>query len=147
LDWNKQQERIEDAQQMFLNPDLSITKNTYKSAKQQFKTEFDMIVLCPFCLSSYELGKFPLRKGLRVCPKCGLSLKTSTLTEITNLDRFVKFVFDYRFNGFWDKICTDIPLINKDSRFNEWNKRIYCLGLSQEFWEKYKTLKGDNYEI
>ena len=143
MDFKKQQQIIEDAEQYFLNPDLSLTKNKHKFIKKQPKAEFDIIVLCPFCLNIHQLGEYPLRKGLRVCPSCTLQLKVSTLTEINDLDRFVKFVFDYRFNGFWNKICFDIEQINRNIRFNEWNKRLYNLGLSKSFWEKYKALKGD----
>jgi len=143
MDWKKQQQIIEDSKQYLLNPNLSITKNNLKSAKQQFKAEFDMMVLCPFCLNIHQLGEYPLRKGLRVCPNCTTQLKISTLTEINDLDRFVKFVFDYRFNGFWDKICLDVRQIDRNSRFKEWNMRLYKLGLNKNFWEKYKALKGD----
>ena len=143
MDWKKQQQIKEDINQYVLNPDLSITKNTSKLAKKQFKADFDMMVLCPFCLNIHQLGEYSLWKGLRFCPSCTIQLKISTLTEINDLDRFVKFVYDYHFNGFWDKICLDVLRIDKDSRFKEWNTRLYRLGLSKSFWEKYKTLKGD----
>lgn len=143
VSWKEQQKIIEDAQQCLLNPDLSIKKNDKPYAKNQAKAEFDTIVMCPFCLKSYQLGFFPIKKGLRVCPNCNAQLRATTLTEITNLDKFVEFVFNYRFNGFWSKICLEIKPITKDTRFNEWYKRLRDLGLSFEFWEKYKLLKGD----
>lgn len=146
VSWKEQQKIIEDVQQCFLNPDLSITKNNRKYARKESNIKFDDVVLCPFCLMSYELSKFALRKGLRVCPNCTSQLKLSTLSEITDLDKFVKFVFGYRFNGFWNKICLDVLQKSHDSRFNEWNNRLYRLGLSREFWDKYKNLKGDNVE-
>jgi len=143
LDWKEQQKIIEDVQQTFLNPDLSITKNNFKFAKEQNNIKYDTIVLCPFCLTSYELNRFNNKKGLRICPNCDSKLKLSTLSEINDLDKFVNFVFNYRLSGFWDKICLDILQQNRDSRFNEWNKRLHDLGLSYAFWEKYKNLKGD----
>jgi len=146
VSWKEQQKRIEDAQQMLLNPDLSIIKNNFKSAQNQSNVKFDTVCLCPFCLMSYELSRFALRKGLRVCPNCGSQLKSSTLSEINNLDKFVDFVFGYRFSGFWNKICLDVLAKTTETRFNEWNKRLHSLGLSYVFWERYKALKGDNYE-
>lgn len=143
VSWKEQQKIIEDLQQCFLKPDLTITKNNYRFAKKQPKVEFDKVVLCPFCLMSYVLDKFVLRKGLRVCPNCGCQLKFSTLSEINDLDRFVKFVFNYRFSGFWSKICLDVKPITDNTRFNTWNNRLYSLGLSRDFWDKYKLLKGD----
>lgn len=143
LDWKKQQKLIEDAQQFFLNPDLTITKNNHIYTIKQSDITFETVVLCPFCLMSYELGKFSLRKGLRVCPNCGSNLKLTTLSEITDMDKFVKFVFGYRFNGFWNKICLDVPQKTVNTRFNTWNSRLYSLGLSREFWDKYKNMKGD----
>lgn len=143
VSWKEQQKVIYDAKQYFLNPDLSITKNSFKFAKKEPEIKYDDIVLCPFCLNSHQLARFKLKKGLRVCPDCGSQLKLSTLSDITDLDKFVSFVFGYRFNDFWGKICLDFPAKNKDSRFNEWNRRLWQLGLSKEFWEKYKLLKGD----
>lgn len=141
LDWKKQQEIIADIEQCFLNSDLSITKNNFKFAKKEFDKKFDDIVLCSFCLSYYTLDKFPIRKGLRVCPNCSTQLKASTLCDIDNLEKFVKFVFDYRYNGFWSKICLDIP--KKELRFNEWNNRLFKLGISKFFWDNYKRMKGE----
>lgn len=142
VSWKAQQKAIEDIQQCLLNPDLSITKNKFSFAKKESNIKFDDIVLCPFCLMSYELDKFKVKKGLRVCSNCSSQLKLSTLSEINDLDKFVNFVFGYRFNGFWNKICLDIPQKTPNTRFFEWNNRLYRLGLSREFWDKYKNLKG-----
>lgn len=133
----------EDIEQYVLNPDLTISKNKSLIAEKQPNMNYNDMVLCPFCLKSFELGTFFIRKGLRVCPNCGSQLKLSTLTELDNLDKFVSFVFNYRLNNFWSKICPDVKPVNSDTRFKEWNKRLSDLGISQEFWDKYKLLKGD----
>lgn len=143
LDWKTQQKMREDAKQFILNPDLSITENKSLSIIEKGDKKFNDVVLCPFCLNSNELGNFYFRKGFRVCPNCSANLKLSTLSEITNLDKFVKFVFNYRFNGFWSKICLDVKPITSETRFKTWNNRLYLLGLSFDFWEKYKNLRGD----
>lgn len=146
VSWKEQQKIIEDSKQYILHPDLTITKNPYKSIVEKIDINYEKIVLCPFCLKSYELWKFPLRKGLRICPSCGTALKLSTLANITSLSRFVKFIFDYRFNGFWSKICLDVKPTTPNARFNEWNNRLYKLGINTEFWELYKAMRGDTGE-
>lgn len=144
VDWKEHQKLIEDAQQYKLNPDLTITKNNYKYAKSQPHIDFDALVLCPFCLKSYRFDIFRVDKGLRICPNCNTKLKLSTLSKINNIDEFVKFVFNYRLNGFWSKICLEVKPVTSNTRFNEWNKRLHELRLSKYFWDEYKRLKGDN---
>lgn len=134
---------IRDVQQYKLNPDLSITKNPFRYAKKQNSLKYYETALCPFCLKSYELSKFFLHKGLRICPNCGSKMKLSTLADITDFNRFVEFIFNYRFNGFWSKICLEVKPITSNTRFNEWNKRLYDLGLNKAFWDRYKELKGE----
>lgn len=146
VSWKIQQEAIEDIKQTFLNPDLSISKNKHITARKQNDIKYDDIVLCPFCLMSYELEKFAVRKGLRVCPCCGAKLKLSTLAEINDLHRFVEFVFNYRLNGFWNKVCLDIEQKTPNTRFNMWNTRLKYLGLNYDFWEQYKAMHGDSPE-
>lgn len=145
MKYSEIEKRQYDAQQYILLPDLSIKKNPLKYAKKIQDSDFNTIALCPFCLTSNELGKYRLEKGFHVCPKCSSRMILKTLLELNNLEKFVEFVFNYRFSGFWDKICLDIEQITKDTRFNEWNSRLYSLGLSFDFWERYKALKGDNY--
>lgn len=143
VSWKDQQKVFFDKQQMMFNNDSTVKMNDFKFAEKEPNIKYHNIVLCPFCLKSNELGKFALKKGLRVCPNCGLSLKLSTLSELDDLDKFVRFVFNYRLNGFWDKICLEVLKKDRDSRFNEWNKRLWQLGLSRGFWDKYRALRGD----
>jgi hypothetical protein len=49
-----------------------------------------------------------------------------------NPKQFAKWVFEYRLSGFFSKI-----------NFKEWNQKLWELGVSQEFWEEYKLLRGD----
>lgn len=145
IEWKKQDEIIRDIQQTFLNPDLSISKNTYSFAKKSKSSfNYNYIALCPFCLSSNAIGDYSLRKGFRVCPICGSNMKLSTLTEIQDLKEFVDFVFNYRYSGFWSKICLDVPQTTPNIRFETWNRRLYELGISKEFWEIYRNLRGDS---
>jgi len=143
VSWKKQQEALYDKEQCKLNPDLTISRNDFKFAKKQSKGKFDDIVLCPFCLNPNRLDRFIVKKGLRVCPNCEVNMKTSTLTELDSLDKFTLFIFNYRLNGFWNKVCLDIKQKVRDARFNEWNKRLEELGLNTYFWKRYKDMRGD----
>lgn len=98
--------------------------------------------MCPFCLTTMELFKFRFEKGLRVCPVCTNQLRLDTLIKIQSIEEFVKFVFNYRFSGFWNKINYQIK--DRDKAFDWFNIRLHDLGLSHDFWEKYKQLRGDS---
>ena len=137
MKYSEIEKRQYDAQQMILNSDLSISQNKRKFAKKQYDTNFEEIVMCPFCLESNELGKYRFTHGFRICPYCMAKLKTTTLTEIKDIEKFVKFMFEYRFMGGWDKTYPD---------FETWNKKLYSLGLSHDFWLIYHRLKGDSKE-
>ena len=49
MDYKEIEKRQYDANQMVLNPDLSISQNKLKCAKKQYDTNFEEIVMCPFC--------------------------------------------------------------------------------------------------
>lgn len=141
MDYKEIEKAERDISQCVLNPDLSISNNPHKYAKKQSNANFATKALCPFCLNCGILAEFRLHKGLRVCPYCGTQLKLETLTELNDIEKFTKFVFNYRFSGFFNKLCGDYK---GDDKFNEWNRRLYILGLSKSFWEKYHLLKGDS---
>lgn len=134
MDYKKIEKCQYDAQQYILNTDGSIFRNPIKCAKITLKAEYDTIIMCPFCLSTLKLAEFRFSEGLRVCSHCNNKMRLETLLKINSIEEFAKFVFNYRFNGFWQKI--------KPS-FKQWNKNLYLLGLSKEFWEHYHRLKGD----
>jgi hypothetical protein len=137
----KDREKAEcDIKQCILNPDGSVSKNPRKYAKQIIEKDFTLVVMCPFCLNTTELWRFNFIRGLRRCPNCLNQMRLETLIKIKSLTEFVKFVFNYRLEGFWNKVYPS---------FDEWNKKLYGLHLNREFWEEYKKLKGDsnkNYE-
>lgn len=140
MDYKQVEKAKYDAQQYTLNPDLSIIINQRKYAKKEMEKDFTKIVMCPFCLNTTELWRFKFNGGLRICQNCLNRMRLETLIKISSIEEFAKFVFNYRFSGFWDKIYPD---------FKAWNKKLFELGLSLEFWEEYKKLKGDpdkNYE-
>jgi hypothetical protein len=95
------------------------------------------IWICPFCLE--ESNKFSIEShGLIKCPNCKVEMKIKTLLfvkECSNID-YARWVFEYRLSGFFSKI-----------NFEKWNKKMKDLGISYEFWNEYKKLRGDNLEV
>ena len=69
------------------------------------------------------------------CPNCSnfTRLKTLLFVKDCTNQEYAKWVFDYRLSGFFKKI-----------NFELWTKKMHKLGMSYEFWEKYKELKGEN---
>jgi hypothetical protein len=89
--------------------------------------------ICPFCLETSN--KFTVEShGLVKCNNCSVEMKVKTLLfvkECSNQD-YARWVFEYRLSGFFKKI-----------NFEKWNKKMKELGISYEFWEEYKKLRGD----
>lgn len=94
--------------------------------------------ICPFCLETSN--KYMIKnKGLLSCPNCLIDMKLKTLLFIQNCtnEEYAKWVFDYRLSGFFTKLKSG------NNSFEKWNKKMKELGISYEFWEEYKKLKGD----
>jgi len=110
--------------------------NKAKYAKDFYEFDFNKKYLCPFCLELNEGYKFNSNHGYFRCPNCKNQMMLKTLNNILSMSNteFAKWVFDYRLNGFWDKIPD----------FEKWNNNLYILGISREFWEEYKKLRGDS---
>jgi hypothetical protein len=90
--------------------------------------------ICPFCLETSN--KFIIEnKGLIKCPNCSNLMKLKTLLFVKDCsnEEYAKWVFNYRLSGFFKKI-----------NFEKWISKMKELGMSYEFWEEYKKLKGDN---
>jgi DNA-directed RNA polymerase subunit RPC12/RpoP len=89
--------------------------------------------ICPFCLNNSN--KFIIEnKGLIKCPNCSNFMRMKTLVfvkDCTNQE-YAKWVYEYRLSGFFKKI-----------NFEQWAKKLKDLGISYEFWEEYKKLKGE----
>ena len=90
--------------------------------------------ICPFCLETSN--KFIIEnKGLIKCPNCSNLMKMKTLLFVKDCSNedYAKWVFNYRLSGFFKKI-----------NFEKWTAKMHELGMSHEFWEEYKKLKGEN---
>ena len=128
-----------------------ILPNPHKYAKLFFKDKVkNKSLICPFCLNIQQLEDFTYSKGFYLC-RCGNNLTEKTLSymfdifnvETVKTDLFAQWVYNYRLNGFFSKICLDTEELTKDLRFNEWCSRLHNLGISYDFWENYKRLKGE----
>ena len=119
-----------------LTPEKRITP-----PKMQTKIEWlNPTYLCPFCLhegpmSDYEFktpkGKISKRKR---CPECNNTMLERSLTQEMTVKEYALFVFFYSLSGFWKKV-----------KFGQFCERLRKLGISYEFWQEYKKLKGKGY--
>lgn len=117
-------------------------ENDFIFAQDKKILKFNDLVTCPFCLYFDMLFKFKkVKYGLYKCPFCETEMRSTSLILDMDIEKFAKWVFDYRQQGFFQKLYPN---------FKEWNKRLWELGIAKEFWEKYKSLKGvtdsDEYE-
>jgi transcription elongation factor Elf1 len=128
-----------DKQQTVLAPQ-GIEMNPREHAKMFSNPEYDKKVLCPFCLALAPMHKFLIKakrgfnKGTGKCPECAQGMRLQTLMELLkwNAEQYAEWIFEYVSSGYWSK-CT----------FDIWKKRLSSLGMSQRFWDRYHTLKGD----
>jgi transposase-like protein len=127
--WNSETDK---QQTKFVNGQIETNKSRVMIEKS--KIDFSVKVLCPFCLNVNTLDKFKKDRAWYKCPKCNSLLIAKTCVSIIKMNpkQFAKWVFEYRLSGFFSKI-----------KFKEWTQKLYELGVSQEFWEEYKLLRGD----
>jgi hypothetical protein len=142
--WRRQEHVKKDLQQTVFQSEASdvlIKGNPHKFATvtekgiDPFKS-----TTCPFCLSYSKLRLFLIStskgfdRGRGKCPVCGQGMKLQTLVKMEKWtpQEYAKFVFDYRSQGFWQKI-----------KFETWSKHLKMMNWTQPFWDEYKRLKDD----
>ena len=126
-----------DKRQLILDPrteTVAVERTKEVKVHIEYKTT---IYYCPFCLHYGRHEEFETKtakgkpsKKIR-CPECQNGMLNMTLTEKMDAEKYAEWVFMYRSSGFWQK-CP----------FKKWKDRLYKLGMSKKFWEKYKLLKG-----
>jgi hypothetical protein len=135
-----------DKEQIILSENGFIpNQRNYAVVSPQMKA--DMFLICPFCLTIHQLHKFILKaenKFMAKCPECKQQVQFKTLLNMINWSgsEFADFVFPYAKQGFFHKVYPD---------FKEWSKRLSELtqtneengNFAQDFWDRYKELKGD----
>lgn len=129
----KEQEKLRYCKQQTHLTQNGIEPNTFKYSIITENIDFNTKVVCPFCLTENFLYSFPKNFGLRICTICGNKVVLRTLTKKMTTEEFAKWVYDYRLNGFWQKVYPN---------FKEWNRKLKELGLSYDFWEYYNKFKG-----
>jgi transcription elongation factor Elf1 len=98
-------------------------------------------VTCPFCLGLSEFrlflvsGKKGISLGTAKCPLCGLTFRMKSLVCMAKwtAKEYADWVFEYSHAGFWTKV-----------KFDTWKKRLYLMRWTEEFWERYHELKGED---
>jgi hypothetical protein len=85
-------------------------------------------------LSNFENYRY-VDKALVECPNCKNKMRGNTLYFISQMSvpEFAQWVYNYRLNGFFDKID-----------FDQWNKQLKLNGIVTEFWDSYRKYKGEN---
>ena len=133
-----------DKQQMvFTGKGLEIEENDFCFAKKMIKYK-ESFVFCPFCLNREMIDKFLVstKKGLSrrlgKCPECQNGLLLETLIRMLEFTpkEYAEFVYNYPRAEFWKK-C----------KFELWKKRLTSLNMQYDFWDRYKQLKEENYQI
>lgn len=96
---------------------------------------------CPFCLYIGTLREFYVKtkhgysKKRAKCPDCRNLMRMDTLTRHISVEDYATWVYYYAMSGFWQK-CP----------FDKFKHRLYALGMSRQFWDRYKELKGGEKE-
>lgn len=139
VSWKDKQKVYYDKQQTKLSID-GCEQNSFMFAKNLPNIEYWMVVTCPFCLEHNQFWRFKKKQGLYKCPICTNEMMLTTLAITFDLstneaiENFAQWVFNYRRNGFFQKIYP---------KFEKWNKRLWELKISFVFWQKYNKLKGE----
>lgn len=126
-----------DSKQLVIDPLASIGASERKKQVTTVMEYKITIYYCPFCLYYGQHRDFETltKKGKPSkkieCPECKVMMLDRTLTEKMNAEQYAEWCFDYSSSGFWRKINFDV-----------WKGRLYKLGMSKKFWDKYKLLKG-----
>lgn len=139
VSWNRTMEMLEDKEQTQLSL-YGCKPNESLLAKKKVKAEYWKKYICPFCLEENSFYKFKKIHGFYKCPKCNIEMTLRSLVKTMSVEEFAKWVFEYRLSGFWKKV--NAYMNDRDKAFREWNNKLYEHGISFEFWETYKRLKG-----
>lgn len=137
--WKRQMKAIDDKQQMILEP----TSPTGATIRPRDTITFTPVhtkpVTCPFCLYTATIEQFlistkkGLHKALGKCSECNNKMRLKTLTREWTPEQFAEWCHEYSASGFWSKVP-----------FAKFRTRLYRMGWSRRFWERYKELKGED---
>ena len=136
--WKRDMKAMDDKHQSMLSPDSP----TGIVMRGHQKTKVEIIrtgtYSCPFCLYQGKINKFLIstkkgfHKGLGQCPECKNKMRFRTLTADWTPEDFAEWCYGYSADGYWQKVP-----------FSKFSDRLYKIGWSKRFWERYKQLKGE----
>lgn len=127
-----------DAQQACFGPDGAVHQRPQVISRQA-QVDFSRIVLCPFCLCEAKLQAFLVstKEGISQskaqCPECETGMLMRSVNRTWTPEAFAEWIFNYK--GFWHK-C----------KFELWRRRLQAKGWTQQFWDRYRALKGEGVE-
>ena len=128
-----------DSLQAIFSADGAVLSNKPQIFAEITGIDCTQMVMCPFCLVLSKLQAFLVStsKGISQsraeCPSCHNGMLMRNLQKRWTPEAYAEWVFSYARSGFWQKIT-----------FQVWKARLADLGWSEEFWNKYRQLKGDD---
>jgi transcription elongation factor Elf1 len=131
-----------DSQQMVLkNSGIDKNPSLYTVVESSMAINPKKKVTCPFCLGLEEFRKFLVstKKGISTgtakCPLCGVTFRMKSLVGMAKwtAEEYAKWVYNYSKEGFWSKV-----------NFNTWKGRLKLMGWTNDFWDAYNILKGED---
>lgn len=119
-----------------------ISPNPNSFAEKKLRFDSEQIFICPFCLKTSKFSNFFIKAKncyMAKCPNCKQEVRFKTLFTMLGMTgkEFADFVYPYTKMSFWKKVYPD---------FKTWNNILSELGLAEDFWNRYKDLRGDNEE-
>ena len=136
--WKREMQAKQDGHQAKWTETGKLTQKIITKAEITTITE---PVSCPFCLHIGKIGEFLIstkkgyHKSLGLCPECKNKMQLRSLTAEWTPEQYAEWCFSYSLSGFWQKVP-----------FKKWSDRLYKIGWSYAFWNKYKQLKGESTE-
>lgn len=136
LEYDKQQMQFATDGTLIINKKVIDEKTPLEALINKSK-----FYICPFCLE--KTNNYIIKnKGLIECPNCliGMRIKTLLFIQDCTNQEYARWVYEYRLSGFFGKLKSG------NNSFEKWNNKMHELGISYEFWDEYKKLKGEDTE-
>jgi len=140
--YRMQEHARRDPHQMVLkNSGIDKNPRLYTVVESSMEINPKKKVTCPFCLGLEGFRLFlvstkkGISRGMAKCPLCGLSFHMKSLVNMAKwtAKEYADWVFEYSKAGFWAKV-----------KFDTWKKRLFLMGWTNDFWDRYKELKGED---
>jgi len=137
--WKRDMKAMDDKHQTVFAPDTPTGVAKRQKTIVNIQIAHTGIYSCPFCLYQAKIEHFLIstkkgfHKGLGQCPDCQNKMRFRTLTAEWTPEDFAEWCYGYSADGYWQKVP-----------FSKFSDRLYKIGWSKRFWDKYKQLKGED---